>query len=163
VPQNIRSVWSEKHTRALENLKHRLIQACNSSFSIVQFYKPFDIYVDASATAAAGFLVQSNINGVENLVVFFTKKLTPTQKNWATVEREAYAVLTALCKYREWLFGNKIIVHSDHNPLTYLTTSAPKSSKLMRWSLALAEFDIEFQYKTGKYNVVADALSRTVH
>jgi len=162
VPPNIRSVCSEKHTRALEKLKHDLIQACNSSLSIVQFDKPLDIYVDASATAAAGFLVQSNINGVENSVAFFSKKLTPTQKNCATVEREAYAVLAAQCKYREWLFANKIIVHSDHNPLTYLTTSAPMSSKLMRWSLALGQFDIEFQYNAGIYNVAADILSRTV-
>ena len=58
-------------------------------------------------------------------------------------------------------FRNKVIVHSDHNPLTFLTASAPESSKLMRWSLALAQFDIEFRYKAGKENVAADALSRT--
>jgi len=30
----------------------------------------------------------------------------------------------------------------------------------MRWSLALAEFNLEFQYKAGKLNVPADTLSR---
>jgi len=30
----------------------------------------------------------------------------------------------------------------------------------MRWSLALAQFDIEFQFKAGKMNVPADTLSR---
>ena len=63
-------------------------------------------------------------------------------------------------KYREWLFGSKIIIHSDHNPLTFLTESAPKSSKLMRWSLALAEYNIEFKYHPGKRNTAADSLSR---
>ena len=33
----------------------------------------------------------------------------------------------------------------------------------MRWSLALAEFDIEFRYKPGKQNIAADALLRRVH
>ena len=40
--------------------------------------------------------------------------------------------------------------------------SAPKSAKSMRWSLALAEFEIEFKYRAGKLNVAADALSRPV-
>jgi len=40
--------------------------------------------------------------------------------------------------------------------LTYLTESAPKSSKLMRWSLALAEFNLEFRYLAGKHNVPAE-------
>jgi len=46
--------------------------------------------------------------------------------------------------------------HSEHNPITYLAASAPKSSKLLRWSLALAQFDIEFQFKAGRMNVPAD-------
>ena len=37
------------------------------------------------------------------------------------------------------------------------TESAPKSSKLMRWSLALAEYNIEFKYHPGKLNTAADS------
>ena len=70
--------------------------------------------------------------------------------NRATIEREAYAVLIAVMKYKSRFCGSKITIHSDHNTLTYLTESAPKSSKLMRWSLALAEFNSEFRYLAGK-------------
>ena len=76
-------------------------------------------------------------------IVFFSSKFTHAQRNYAVIERDALAVVWALQKYKEWVFRNKVIVHSDHNPLTFLTASAPKSSKLMRWSLALAQFDIE--------------------
>jgi len=51
-------------------------------------------------------------------------------------------------------------VYSDHNPLQYLIESAPKSAKLMRWSLALQEFSLTFKYKSGKTNAAADCLSR---
>jgi len=43
----------------------------------------------------------------------------------------------------------------------FLTESAPKSAKLMRWSLALQSYDVIFRYKTGKSNAAADCLSRT--
>ena len=161
VPQCLTSVWTESHTKALEDLKSDLINACQTSLAIIRYDRPFEIYVDASATAAAGYIVQKDDAGVERPIAFFSTKFTPAQRNYAVIEREAFAVLLALRKYKEWIFRNKVILHSDHNPLTYLTASAPKSSKLMRWSLALAEFDIEFRYKAGKYNVAADALSRT--
>ena len=161
VPQNLKSAWTENHSSALESLKRDLIKACDASLGIVKFDRPFEIYVDASANAAAGYIIQRQEDGSENPISFFSTKFTATQRNWSTIEREAMAVLIALRKYKEWIFGTKVIIYSDHNPLTYLTASAPKSSKLMRWSLALAEFDIEFRYKAGKNNIAADTLSRS--
>ena len=95
-------------------------------------------------------------------MLFFSSKFTKTQRNWATFQSNQHSlrVLVALKKYRHWILGAKVVVVCDHNPITYLTASAPKSAKLMRWSLALAEFEIEFQYRAGKLNVAADALSR---
>jgi len=52
------------------------------------------------------------------------------------------------------------VVFCDHNPLQYIRESATKSAKLLRWSLALAEFDMEIKYTKGSENVVADYLSR---
>jgi len=55
------------------------------------------------------------------------------------------------------------VTHSDfcdHNPLQYIRESATKSTKLLRWSLALAEFDLDIKYTKGSENVVADYLSR---
>jgi hypothetical protein len=48
----------------------------------------------------------------------------------------------------------------DHNPLTYITETAPKSAKLMLWALALQEYNVKFAYREGKNNVAADCLSR---
>jgi len=144
----------------LETLKLDLIQACESQLHIIRLDQPFDAFIDASAYAVGGLIVRRDDLGVEHPIAFFSSKLTPAQRNWATIEREAYAVLVAVNKFKHWFFGSKVTIHSDHNPLTYLTESAPKSSKLMRWSLALAEFNIEFKYKAGKLNVPADTLSR---
>ena len=160
VPQKLESYWNEKHTADLENLKHELIKACETPLHTVRFDKPLQIHVDASQDACGGFISWLDDEGTDRPIAFFSTKFTNTQRNWSTIEREAYAVLTAVQKYRHWICGSKVIIHSDHNPLTFLVSAAPKSSKLMRWSLALAEFDLEFRYRAGKHNIAADALSR---
>jgi len=58
------------------------------------------------------------------------------------------------------LFGDEVIIYSDHNPISYLTEASPKSAKLMRWALAIQEFNVKFKYKRGTLNTVADYLSR---
>jgi len=53
-----------------------------------------------------------------------------------------------------------VSIFCDHNPLQYIRECAPKSDKLLLWSLALQKFNIDVQYKKGAHNVVADWLSR---
>ena len=80
----------------------------------------------------------------------------------STIEREAYAIIWALNCFRDTIFGGKITVACDHNHLQYIRDCAPKSAKLLRWSLALKEFDLVMRYTKGRENVVADYLSRNV-
>jgi len=67
-------------------------------------------------------------------------------------------VISALKKYRNWVFGCDIDIYSDHNFLTFLAQSAPRSAKLMRWILAMQEFNLKFHYIQGKLNVAPDCL-----
>jgi len=127
VPQNITSLWTERHSEALKTLKSDLARACETSLHTVQLDRPYDVYVDTSGYAIAGILIQKNESGIECPIAFFSLKLTPIQMAWVTVEREAYAVLKTVMRYRNWFYGSKITIHSDHNPLTYLTESAPKA------------------------------------
>jgi len=82
--------------------------------------------------------------GRECSVAFASCKLTATQQHWATIEKEAYAALWSLQKFKHWIFGKTVTFYSDHNPITFLTETTPKSSKFMRWALALQESDVIF-------------------
>ena len=53
----------------------------------------------------------------------------------------------------------KIKVYTYHNPLTFLKTMKNKNQRLVRWSLALQEYNLEIQHIPGSENV--DALSRS--
>ncbi|GFQ76793.1 retrovirus-related Pol polyprotein from transposon 297 [Trichonephila clavata] len=82
-------------------------------------------------------------------IAFFSKKLTLAQMKWSTIEREAFSMLEALRKFDTWIFGSQIQVISDHDPLTYLTNSAPHSAKLTRWALALQRYNAKVSYRRG--------------
>ena len=154
--------WRQKEQAAYDKLKEALCRATENRLAIINMNKPFHLLVDASDHTVSGALTQIGDDGIEHPVAFSSLKLNKTQRNWATVEKEAYAALSALRRYYKWVFGARIIVFSDNNPLTYLTDSAPKSTKLLRWSLALQDMNVEFKYRAGKDHVVPDVLTRFV-
>jgi len=114
--------------------------------------------VDASQHTVSSAMTQIDEGGRHLPIAFSSTKLSEAQKFWSVIEKEAYAVLVALRKYRHWLLLG--LVYCDQNPLSYLTESAPKSAKLMRWALALQEYSIIFKYYPGRKNQVADYLFR---
>jgi len=124
------------------------------ALATVQHYR-----ADCDSTIGAVLLQSVPDQGIKP-VAFASQKLTSTQKFWSTIEKEAFAAIWALDKFRGWIFHKPVTLYSDHNPLTYITESATKSSKLMRWSLALQQYDVIFKIKAGRVNVVADCFSR---
>lgn len=152
--------WSDVEEAAFCELKHVLCECVKANLYIAQWGQPFGIHTDASNFAVGSCLVQWDTLGNERPIAFASAKLSGAQLAWAAVEKEAYAVVWSLNKFRTWIFGAPITIIADSNPLTYLTASAPKSAKLTRWSLALQEFHITFKYKKGREHVVPDYLSR---
>ena len=122
--------------------------------------EPFTLHTDASGRAVGATSGQVDGSGVEQPLAFASQKLTDTQAAWAIIEKKDYAVIWALNRFCNLIFGSLVSVYCDHNPLQYIQECAPKSARLLRWALALQEFDIEFHYKKGSQNVVADWLSR---
>ncbi|GBM68170.1 Retrovirus-related Pol polyprotein from transposon 297 [Araneus ventricosus] len=150
--------WSIEAEEAFVKIKDELIRM--PTLHTPDISRPFWLYTDASATAIGACLAQHDDVGKELPIAFFSKKLTPTQMKWSTIEREAFCVLEALKKFDTWIFGGKIQVVSDHNPLTYLTSSAPHGAKLSRWALALQRYNLTISYRRGIQHGNADALSR---
>ena len=71
---------------------------------------------DASDHTVSGALAQTGEDGEEHPIAFTSQKLNKTQRNWATVEKAAYAALCALRKMGIWC-KDKCLVRSQS---TYL-------------------------------------------
>jgi hypothetical protein len=154
--------WTELEEVSMESLKAALRDATQQHLLVIDWKKPFNLHVDASDASVGGYLSQITEEGQDRPIAFFSAKFDPTQRRWSTIEKEAYAALTGLKKFRHWIFGSEVNLYSDHNPLQWLTESSGKSPKLMRWSLSIQEYNITWHYVRGKSNLVADCLSRQV-
>jgi len=122
--------------------------------------EPFVLHTDTSGVAVGATLGQLDQDGVEHPLAFASRVLTGSQCSWSTIEREAYAIIWVWHKFQDTVFGSTITVVCDHNPLHTSEIVLQMSAKLLRWSLALQEFDSTIKYKRGSDNVVADYLSR---
>ncbi|GFU62709.1 transposon Tf2-11 polyprotein [Trichonephila clavipes] len=61
------------------------------------------------------------------------------------------------------LSGRKFKVFTDHKPLAGFLSNKNPSSKILRWKLALEEFNYDIHYIRGSLNSVADHLSRYIN
>ena len=86
--------------------------------------------------------------------------MNSAQRNYTNTERELFAVVYALDKFRPYVLGSKVIVHTDHAAIKYLMEKKDAKPRLIRWVLLLQEFDLHIVDRKGAENPVADNLSR---
>jgi RNase H-like domain found in reverse transcriptase len=122
--------------------------------------KPYIVTCDANDVGIGAALEQESENGPYP-VAFASRKLSGAEKNYPVHERELLAIVYALKEWRPYLHGSRFFIKTDHHPLRYLDTQTNLSKRQMRWMETLQEYDYEIVYVKGKFNVVADALSRT--
>ncbi|GBG66281.1 hypothetical protein CBR_g57879 [Chara braunii] len=120
---------------------------------------PFVVTTDASQYGIGAVLQQDNGNGYRP-VEFMSTRMPSEKVATSTYERELYSLRQALEHWKHYPLGRHFKVYSDHETLRWLKTQTKMTPKLTRWAAEIDQYDFELKPVKGKYNVVADALSR---
>ena len=107
--------------------------------------KPYIVYTDASNDACGAQLSQIH-DGTEFLVAFLSHTFTGTQRRWSTPKQEACGIYFTVKKWNYYLQGADIMVRNDHKPLAWFLNGKNENTKINRWGLELASYNVMFEW-----------------
>ena len=145
--------WSPEAQAAFDGLKEALCKA--PVLALPLFDKQFIIETDACGQGIGAVLMQEG-----HPLAFISRQLKGKQLHLSIYEKELLAVIFAVRKWRHYLLPGHFIIKTDQRSLKYLLEQRLNTPIQQQWLPKLLEFDYEIQYKQGKENLVADALSR---
>lgn len=158
---NVEFQWKEEQQAAFEILAGAICSTPILTFP--DYEKPFHIFVDASQVAQGAALMQLADGTRSNYqpIAYMSRTYSTAQRKWPAVQGELNGIIMALRYFKHYIYGNPVIIHTDHKPLVYLLKKKEHHLNLTRWSIELMQYDnLQIEHVDGKRNTVADALSR---
>ena len=147
--------WSSESDEALTLLKTKMAET-----PVLAYYnqdKQNVLQVDSSQHGIGAVLMQEG-----KPVEYASRSLSPSEWNWAQIEKELLAVVYGLERFDQYTYGTKVTVENDHRPLAAILkkplSQVPK--RLQALLMRIHRYDIDFRYKKGAELFIADTLSR---
>ena len=116
---------------------------------ILKYYDPqkdLVLQCDSSENGLGAALMQDG-----KPLAHASRALTPTERNYAQIEKEILAIVFGVERYHQFTYGRKVAVESDHKPLemifTKQLTSAPKRLQKMLMTLQMYDITIRKRHR----------------
>lgn len=120
---------------------------------------PFIVSTDASQRGVGAVLFQ-HYDDRDHFVCFASKALNKGQRNYSATRRELLAIVFALQRFREYVYGTHFELRTDHKALTFMFTQKHVNYMLLNWLDVLLDYDFSIVHSPGVLLVLPDALSR---
>ena len=153
-------VWGPDQERAFAEVKAELTQP-----TMLTLYDPLantKISADASSFGLGAVLLQQSKDSWKP-VAYASRSMSPTERRYAQIEKEALAVTWACEKFADYILGRRFQIESDHKPLIPILSTKHLDNlppRVLRFRLRLARFDYSIKHVPGKLLYTADTLSR---
>lgn len=145
-------IWTNDAESAFEELKKAITSA--PVLVLPNFTEEFTIETDASGQSIGAVLTQNS-----HLVAFLSKTLSPKNQSSSAYDKEMFAILYAVHKWRPYLLGNHFTILTDHQPLKHMFDQRITTHAQHQWISKLLGYSYKVQYRAGHLNTVPDTLS----
>ena len=166
IKKDVPFIWTPACEEAMDTLRYAL------SHKPVLIYPdpnlPYTLFTDASKYAWSGVLTQKQQEeddkdkGTLHPIRYVSGMFIGSQKNWATLTKEAFAIFRSVTKLSFYLEDADIILRSDHLPLKKFLLHNTMNAKVNNWAIEMSGFRIQFEFIKGIKNTLADTLSRLI-
>ena len=149
--------FDESCQNSFEKIKSILVEA--PIMTKQDLNREFEIICDASDFEMGAVLGQK-AEKVFKVIYYARKTFNEARGNYSTTEKEMLAIVFVCEKFRPYILGSHVFIHTDHAAIKYLKEKKEAKPRLIRWVLLLQKFDLEIKDKKGCDNVIVDHLSR---
>ena len=160
----IYSVWNWDYEQQEAFTKIKTMVTSAPTLAYFDPNKPTTVIADASSYGIGGVLLQES-DGKQHSVAFCSRTLTPTEQQYAQIERECLACVWSCEKFIQYLRGlHSFRLITDHKLIVPLIGKKGLNMAPLRCQRLLMRkmwFNPKPEYLPGKQLVVADLLSRT--
>jgi hypothetical protein len=119
------------------------------------FQKTFQVKCDAS-----GFAIGVVLSQEDRMIAYFSEKLNEEKVKYSTYDKEFYAIIQALKKWRHYLIPKEFVLYSDNHALQFVTQREKLNQKHAKWVESMQNFTFVIKHISGTANKVVDALIR---
>ncbi|XP_060070207.1 uncharacterized protein LOC132550192 [Ylistrum balloti] len=149
--------WGDPQEKAFLTLKKALTS--KPILKLPDLHKQFILRTDASDSGLGAILLQME-EDQKMPIAYASRKLLARERAYAVVEKECLAIVWAVQKFEQYLYGKEFVLETDHQPLVYLQRAKIANGRLMRWALLLQPYRFRISAIKGKDNIGADYCSR---
>ena len=102
-PNSIKD-WQVHHEKAFQTLKNRLTSIPILRLPIFYEGHPFILRTDASGVGIGAVLFKEFVGEGRLPIAYASKKLLPREKNYSVIEKECFAIICGIEKFRKYLY-----------------------------------------------------------
>ena len=110
--------WDASHEQAFEIAKDAL-----QGDSLLVHYdptKPIVLACDVSQCRIGAVLSHIMTDQQEKPIAYVSRTLSPAEKNYSQLEKEALAIVFVVKKFHNYLLGCHFLIESNHHPLSFI-------------------------------------------
>jgi hypothetical protein len=146
-------LWDDEAQVAFDTLKK--VMTTTPVLALPNFTVPFIVETGASDQGLGAVLMQH-----DKPIAFLSKTLSSNHKFLSIYEKEFWALIMAVERWRPYLQRQEFIIKIDHKSLAYLNEQTLQSNLQRNAMTRMMGVQFRIQYKKGKDNLAADALSK---
>lgn len=146
--------WGENNQKVIEEMKNKISHVLVLTFPNLQ--KPLKTETDASGYAMGVVLMQGEI-----YICYHSKIFNGTILNYPTYDKELYALVQVVKKWKLHIMVKETIIHTNHQFLQYLQAQRNQQQTRHHKRIGfLQQFPLCIKYKKNSTNKLVDMLSR---
>ncbi|GBG66525.1 hypothetical protein CBR_g63107 [Chara braunii] len=149
--------WDDECDQAFGTLKDALVMA--PILIRPDPSRQFILITDWQPEAISAILAQKGNDGKEHVIEYASRTVPDERRNDFALQGECYAVVWGIQHFHPYLYGQKFLLVTDHEPLLALKKLTNYTGMIGRWAMRLQEYEFDIVHRKTERHGNADGLT----